>query len=1068
MQEFPNILIRASAGTGKTYQLSNRFIRLLNSGVPPEQILAVTFTRMAAREILDRVMQRLADAAMDPQKCTELRSAIDDRTLDEPRCIDLLEQLTRQLHRLQIETMDSYFSRLARSFSLELGISPGWKIAEEIEIRQIRTEAIQALLRDNAYALSSLLNMLFKGDAQRSITAQLLSLVGELHGLFCESDEAAWKKFPSYPILEISELKQAITDFEQVSLPKDSRISKAHTEEMGWAYEKDWEGFIAKGNVKAIAAGNTTYYRKEYSPETLAIYRRLIDHARAVLIKDLEQQTGATYKLLELFDAHYRRLKQTARAYRFDDITHQLGQFANLKNSHTNAFRLDCKISHLLVDEFQDTSLDQWKVLEPLAQQLTESDEQKSFFFTGGPTSFFCVGDTKQAIYGWRGGRAEIFDALPSQLDNLQETFLNKSFRSSTPVIETVNRVFSSLDQHSQLGRGAAAVQAFVENFPQHETQLADLPGYVELATSRFRNAEQHEPYALTVKRYSAKYIQDIVSRCPNHSVGVLVRSNASVAQVVHGLRELGVPVSEEKGGNQLTDSSAVELILSLIKLADHPGDRVARYHLATSRLGAQIGLTDFDDDSSAFKIAETVRHELMTDGYGATIHRYAQMLMVHSTNRQRRRLQQLVELAHNYQSIATLRPSHFIHFVEDKRVPDPIPAQVRVMTVHQSKGLEFDIVVLPDLENKIVGQFGPCVYQREGPLLPVNQISRRCNKEIRNILPDDLLKLFDNASFEDVTDELCLLYVAMTRAVHAMHILVYPGRVTSQFTSSLLKKTLTDEKELQPQKIYYQCGDDNWFERAVAKTDDDDDEMIELLTIEQPIQFERSESQFHGLPFISPSLENEKKRVEASSLLKVENLDALTRGTLFHRWFELIQWVEDGLPQHSDLQRAADSLQLGNLDLASEIRTFESAVQSGELRKNLSRAAYENLSDLGIPSVAATGYELKIFTEHPFVIPQADAFSFGTIDRLVLIVDGDRVIAADIIEFKTDLIDPSDRQSIESKIDQYGPQLFAYQQAIAAAHGLESEMVATRLAFVYYDLIHAVDANRLQIAANR
>ena len=1067
MQAFPNILIRASAGTGKTYQLSNRFIRLLNSGVPPEQILAVTFTRMAAREILDRVMQRLAAAALDESKCRELREAVGDRTLDQPRCLDLLEQLTRQLHRLQIETMDSYFARLARSFSLELGISPGWEIAEHIEDRQIRMEAIQALLRDNAYALSSLLKMLFKGDAQRSITAQLLSLVSELHGLYCESNEDAWKKFPDYPILEVSDLNRAILALEQVELPKDSRIAKAHLEELRWAHEKDWESFIAKGNVKAIAAGNTTYYKKEYSAEALNVYQILIQHARAVLVKDLEQQTSATYKLLELFNGHYQRLKKSSRAYRFDDITYELSRFANLKSSHTNAFRLDCKISHMLVDEFQDTSLHQWKVLEPLAQQLTESDEQKSFFFTGGPTSFFCVGDTKQAIYGWRGGRAEIFDALPSQLDNLQEQWLNKSYRSSQAVIDTVNRVFTRIDQSSQLGRGTVAVEAFVKNFPEHETELKDLPGYVELATSRFRFADQQEPYALAVKRHSAKYIADIVSRCPDHSVGVLVRSNASVAQVVHGLRDLGVAVSEERGGNQLTDSAAVELILSLLQLADHPGDRIARFHLSSSVLGPEIGLTDFNDNVIAFQIAEKFRKELMLDGYGATIDRYAKFLIPHATHRQRRRLEQLVELAHNYQSMATLRPSHFVHFVEDKRVPDPIPAQVRVMTVHQAKGLEFDIVVLPDLENKIVGQFGPCVYEREGPLQPVNQVSRRCNKEIRNILPEDLLRLFDSASFEDVTDELCLLYVAMTRAAHAMHILVHPGRVTSTFTSGLLKKTLTDEKELQPEKVYYQCGDENWHEKFSSKTTTEQ-KTVEVLKLEKMIQFDSSEAGKTRFPLRAPSSANERKQVEASSLLNVDNLGSLTRGTLFHRWFELVQWVDDGLPQHSELRSAAASLDLGHLDLASEIKTFELSVNSGNLRTSLSRQGYDDLRAIGIDRSLAGDVELAVFTEHSFVIPDAEFFSSGMIDRVVLIAEDGKIVAADIIEFKTDLLDPSNPASIAAKVDDYGPQLFAYQQAIASSYQLDPSLIATRMAFVHYDLVHAVESNRLQKIANR
>ncbi len=99
------------------------------------------------------------------------------------------------------------------------------------------------------------------------------------------------------------------------------------------------------------------------------------------------------------------------------------------------AFRLDGSIEHLLLDEFQDTSCAQWRVFEPLARAIKAKPSR----------SFFCVGDVKQAIYAWRGGMSAIFETLQSTLGDLPEETLTKSYRSSQPIIDTVNQVFGNL-----------------------------------------------------------------------------------------------------------------------------------------------------------------------------------------------------------------------------------------------------------------------------------------------------------------------------------------------------------------------------------------------------------------------------------------------------------------------------------------------------------------------------------------------------------------------------------------------------------------------------------------------
>src|SRR5688572_10523294 len=129
---FPHLVIRASAGTGKTHQLALRYIALLAAGARPDEVLATTFTRKAAGEILDRVLYRLAQAAGDERSARELAEQTKDASLTPERCRELLVATIRSLHCLRIGTLDSFFLQVAGSFSHELGLPAGWSIGDEL------------------------------------------------------------------------------------------------------------------------------------------------------------------------------------------------------------------------------------------------------------------------------------------------------------------------------------------------------------------------------------------------------------------------------------------------------------------------------------------------------------------------------------------------------------------------------------------------------------------------------------------------------------------------------------------------------------------------------------------------------------------------------------------------------------------------------------------------------------------------------------------------------------------------------------------------------------------------
>ena len=216
---WPNVVIRASAGTGKTFQLSNRYLQLVGAGVRPESILAATFARKAAGEILARVMQRLAGAVLDEDACLLLAEQV-GWTLDRAASGRLLGELLHNLHRLRIGTLDSFFVRLAGSFTLELGLPSDWRIVEAIDDGRWRLEAIRRVLAAGKTSeMLALVHLLFKGETTRSISEQISTLVTNLYDIHCETDEQAWHQLRRPARLRIEELAAAIESLAAVHAP---------------------------------------------------------------------------------------------------------------------------------------------------------------------------------------------------------------------------------------------------------------------------------------------------------------------------------------------------------------------------------------------------------------------------------------------------------------------------------------------------------------------------------------------------------------------------------------------------------------------------------------------------------------------------------------------------------------------------------------------------------------------------------------------------------------------------------------------------------------------------------
>jgi len=1049
-RRLPNLVVQASAGTGKTHRLAIRYLRLIVDGCPADRILATTFTRKAAGEIFDRVIKRLTDAVGDATQRTQLRQDLALDTLTRGDCLLHLGSLTRQLHRQRIGTLDSFFSQMARNFSLELGLPTRWDICDESVDSTLRRRSIQQLLsQTNENVASQLVHLLSRGDADRRVGGNMLDAVDMCYDVYRASHESAWQHIQRRTCLNDEELADAVQRLREAPLPNDKRFHAAHAKSCDQALHEDWEEFLTKGLVPKIASGEGIYYKKPIDPPLMDCYRPLIEQANASILNRVANNTEGTYRIANRFDLFYQRHKSQTGQYQFDDVTARLAEMFESPENDRVAFRMDGAIDHLLLDEFQDTSLMQWRVLRPFAERVT--DTQTTY------TSFFCVGDTKQAIYAWRGGRCEILDGLTKSFEDLVAETMSESYRSAPPIIDVVNRVFGNIpDKHARFQENAA-FQRWTRQFPKHTTARKSLQGYVEICAADFDSDRQ--PDKLQTLRRTAAKVAELVERYPGMSIGVLMGSHEQASELIYQLELSDVAASAE-GGRELTNSASVRLVLSLLKLADHPGHSVAQFHLCTSPLAESLGMTaDVVDPHRAWIVSRKVRQELIETGYGPTIQRYATRLEPFCSAWECRRLRQLIDLAHGYDHRSTLRCDDFVAFIERQKVADPTLADVAVMTIHASKGLQFDIVVLPELDNRQVFTGGKTSIATgyNAASLKYDPVCRYQAKKYWKYLPKSIQELFEEETQRQIYEGICRFYVAMTRAVHSLHLVVAPSPANEkglpQSYAGILRATLLDGARLEALEDYPIAGSPDWYHRPERDNAEVTTKPCSRSRQKKPLpRWNRGAPR--DLEAVSPSKMEGGARVRLAERFRLDAQAALRYGSLIHGWMELIEWLDAGQPTDDQLARVAEGLETSGIDVERSRDQFREMLACSAVQGLLGQSLYRAQPPVGWATDLRSGLEsdkcgLEIRNEQPMVAVDDGHLISGYIDRLVIARDGDRIRAADIIDFKTDQVAAADRELLSEKTAFYRPQLLAYRRSISSMLRLSNQAISSRLLFV-------------------
>ncbi len=1001
-------VVMASAGTGKTFALTNRLAGLLARGVPPERILAATFTRQAAGEIRERLLTRIANAAADDAAAAEL-SVHAGVALDASGWLEVLKRLCRSIHRVRMGTLDSTAQGLARSLAPQLGLVSPWRQAFDHVEAQLRAEVVERLLlglgsQEERASIRTLTGR--EGSTRGDET--LAELLADSGAEIRRAQPDAWAclaqdatKGPS-----LDEVRAAGKRIGELPIPEN----KNGTPNKNWAKaQAAVVSAVERGDFGAAISTKLVAGCEDYAPvfSRVVVPGEWIPELRTVLrgvirleVEALHQRNLVAGALLSRAVEIEDDVRREHRAYSLGDLWRALAE-SDLETQQV-AYQMDAQFDHVLLDEFQDTSIDQWRVLEPLIDEAVAGGDRDR--------SVFVVGDVKQSLYGWRNAQAGLLPYVSQHWQQMHTSELVDTYRCRGTIVHAVNQVFGHLRENPSMQPHGGAAARFADQFETHKSAVngEGFVRVVDLASALDEPDDEDEMIRL---------VADAVARthnaCAQAEIAVLVRRRRVIGKLVIALAERGVPAVSNTSASPC-DHPVVEAVLSALYLAAHPGDGPSRFAVATSPLGRGIGLIDWSDVGRSRQLSRELAMRVFEQGLARTVEWLASHAGEAANDRGRKRLADLVHLAEDYEAEAAEGGGidDFIASVRASRVQPRGGGLVRVLTLHAAKGLQFDAVFLMDVDGSLASRpprfLSDAGDESDDPTAVPTRMSLPGTKDVRGHC-STLAGMYGRWRERAVYDELCLLYVGMTRAKAHLEIFV---RSDARGLGSVVWAGLGDTGG------EWRYGSEGWMREVASGTGE---AMPVPPTWARPSTVPENwcgPEQPWRIATVRPSELGDSPEV---ALLLSTDASAAELGSEVHRLLEAVEWLEDA---PADPEAWAEQRSQFTTSAAARVRA---ALDRGELQRCLARASFADRWD-GVT-------ELSAERERPIsVVVEVKGRSTlvrGRIDRLVLGWREGRVVRCAVFDFKTG--DLGDR----------GPgQLDLYRRAIASTHGLSLSAV--------------------------
>jgi len=600
------LVVEASAGSGKTFALARRYVQLClylaaTSKLPIQSILAITFTNKATWAMKSRILDFLKRIALKQLKPFEAQDIIKPLDLDEDQAsklaLGLMNDVIRQYHYFQVQTIDSFMNILLSGCSFKIGLSARFKIQRnsreylQLSLDDLLDQAnsdkqVRGFFEDFVRQYLFLENR--SGWFPRE---DLLKVISELFRqynvyqkpllVYPSSEDAYYRKKNIYKLMQ--ELREICPP--QTSKKFLDHINALLAQDNGVFDADDLKAYWSREDFPVNKGG-------EVSARLEGLWGRLRQEIHELMSWEAHSSFNPYVVLFEKLLLCFGRLSRRDDVLFLEELNRKAAMLFedDLVTLEELYFRLAARFQHYLMDEFQDTSISQWRNLVLMVEEALAH---------GG--SLFYVGDKKQAIYAFRGGESRLFDALQSQLAgfNVETLNLEKNYRSCPEIIKFNNRVFSLDNLQSFLQRRLEDSQ----ESKRHDIHFSDTD-FKEIANT-FANAHQQQGKDLTggvvrviylegrvkkerseeVRQRLMPLLKDIRQRFALRDIAILTRGNDELEEITQWLLQEGIYASSERSSD-IKNNPLINELMSLLAFLYSPVDNNAsRYRDRSSGL---------------------------------------------------------------------------------------------------------------------------------------------------------------------------------------------------------------------------------------------------------------------------------------------------------------------------------------------------------------------------------------------------------------------------------------------------------------------------------------------------
>lgn len=814
-------IYNASAGSGKTYTLVKEYLKIILSSKREDayrNILAITFTNKAVEEMKTRIVSTLEEFAKD-EPDVKVLGMLKDIAQDiglEPYQIQrksqrIIKNIIHNYASFDISTIDKFTHRVIRSFALDLGLPLSFEVSLDTE--SLLTEAVDSVI-SQAGEEENLTKLLVDFAAEKAeddkswdVTRDFLE-ISKL--LVNENHRTEISLFQDKTITEFLSLKQNI--FEICERLENQIIGQSKTilqliAEKNIAHSSFYRSYVPK-HLQKIAEGkievNKLHYKRleeageRYAKSVSQDQKDLVDLVALEILAGLKEINQKAGKLL-FYKAFLKNLtplsvlntvNQELLKIQQDQNIVSIAEFNNIIHKEIKEQpapfiyeRLGDKYTHFFIDEFQDTSQLQWENLFPLIENALAGQDK-----FGQPGSLMIVGDPKQSIYRWRGGKAEQFIKLSeeeSPFSNRDKSTrnLDTNYRSYSQVIEFNNELFTFLaNEFSE--------ESYKKIYQQSSQKINNnLGGYVNVS---FINQDQNsEDDKQEDTDLYLSYVLNAVQQALQNGfsfgeIVILVRKNQQGILIAEHLTENNIPIVSSET-LLISNSAQVIFLINLLEFIKNKNNTQAKadflYYLGrrwavepihdflakgvslTNEIAFEHWLTTFDvwfsfeqvRKKSLYEAAEILIDTFLDKENNVYIQSFLDLVL-----EQNIRTQSSIDDFLDYWKNQGCK----------KSIPSPKRNAVQIMTIHKSKGLEFPVVIFPFADqNYSAGIKDQLWVENELEEIKLEKVLVDNSRLVENYSEKASTTYFQKNQ-EELLDNINVLYVALTRAVEQLYII--------------------------------------------------------------------------------------------------------------------------------------------------------------------------------------------------------------------------------------------------------------------------------------------------------